>query len=354
LDVFGAAEQPARDAAPRSESRSDNVFYGFTENPFSLSTDPKFVYHSVSHDAAAQELLSAIRRRDDLAVLTGERGIGKTTLCRAVMEELDHRTLTAYVDNPLASPERLLETVLFAFGVVAKLDGDGGPRASRQDLAAALRDFVASLAGLRAFAVVFVDDAHNLPAESFEVLAGVSDMHAKSGLLQIVLVGEPALREKIAASSRVAERVTVECELGPLGPDEVGGYIARRLQLAGSQPRVAFTTTAVESIFALSRGVPGIVNVLCDRALALGSAVLTNNVDTTLVARAAADVGLDSGVGPERNTWRRAAVIAALALLAILGAGTAAWVFREPLSRIVTSSVGRPAQAPGAPPHEKR
>src|SRR5262249_56812786 len=129
-------------------------FYGLHEKPFALSTDPRFFYHSTPHDAVSQRLLTAIRDREGLVVLTGDIGASKTTLCRTVFEQLDRRTLTSLVDDPFISGEELLKTVLADFGVMSRDELAHGPFATRHGLSTTLQAFVESLAPLQAGAVV--------------------------------------------------------------------------------------------------------------------------------------------------------------------------------------------------------
>src|ERR1700676_463396 len=161
-----------------SESPTDEALSGRPEQPFSLSTDPRFLYHSVAHDRAAQAMLDAIRRRDGVVVLTGELGVGKTILCRAVMEQLDRRTFTSLVADPFDGAEDLLKTILIDFGVISRDDVGHGrlARPSLAELSSVLRDFVMSLAPLQAFAVVIIDEAHRLSVELLDQIRAVGEL----------------------------------------------------------------------------------------------------------------------------------------------------------------------------------
>ena len=340
---------PAPAAAPAEASES---FYGLTEKPFSLSTDPRFLYHSTAHDRAAQEMLSAIRRRDAVVVITGDPGTGKTMLCRAVMEELDRRTLTAFVADPLLPPDDLLKTVLVDFGVITREQLDAGhlASASRASLMAALRDFLASLTAIEAFAVMFIDDANLLSLDLLEQLRLITDLHEDARLLQIALVGEPPLISHLqrpelrAFSARIGARAAV----GPLEREEILGYIRQRLLTAGVRPRVDFDDSALDALFAMSRGVPRTVNRLCDRALTLGAAASAGVIDAALIGRAAEECGV-TAPPPVRAGRSVTRTIVAFVVLALLGAGAAAWVFREPLTRLVMAWERAPAPPPRPP-----
>jgi general secretion pathway protein A len=134
-------------------------YYGLREKPFSLASDPRFLYKSVSHALAFNELLTGIRRREGLIVLTGDIGTGKTTLCRAVLEQLDQKTFSTFVPDPFASREDLLKMLLIDFGVMSVDDLKAGRlrNASRPDLSYPLCEFLKSLQPLRAFAVLIID-----------------------------------------------------------------------------------------------------------------------------------------------------------------------------------------------------
>jgi type II secretory pathway predicted ATPase ExeA len=325
-------------------------FYGLAEKPFTLSTDPKFLYHSVAHDAAAQDLLSAIRRRDGLVVLTGQIGIGKTTLCRAVSEELDRRTLTSIVVDPFVSVEALLQTVLVDFGVISRDDVARGllARASGTDLFAKLREFLASLVQLEAFAVVIIDEAQNVPPSVLQEILALMDLDADQHLLQIALVGQPSLLKLLARGELrpLQERVAVRSELRALAGDEIAGYLMHRLLVAGMQRPVDFDDRALTRLYQVSAGIPRIVNLVCDRALALGYNASARVIDETLILTAAHDLDVLPHERPKSQVWHRA--VAAVAVIGLMGSGAiaAAWVFRAPLSRIVRHW----SQVPPSPP----
>jgi type II secretory pathway predicted ATPase ExeA len=271
------------------------TFYGLTEKPFSLSSNPSFFYNSSSHAAAFDDLLSGIRRRESLSVLSGDIGTGKTTLCRTVLENLDRQTFSAFVADPFATREDLLKVVLVEFGIVSSEDlATGRLRgASRTELSYLLYEFLGTLSPLQAFAVVFIDEAQNLSLPLLEEIRILSDSDGRERQLQVVLVGQPELRDKLRLPEmrQVAQRVSVCCGLEPLDRDGVDGYIAHRLHVAGGTPdRVRFTREANDAIFDASRGVPRLINRLCDRALHHGHLAKTSVIDQAMFGRAYAEV----------------------------------------------------------------
>src|SRR5262247_4080036 len=219
-----------------SPSLTYEPHYGLKEKPFSLSADPRFLYRSPAHAPAFEELLTGIRRREGLIVLTGEIGTGKTTLIRSVLQHLDRRTFTAFVPDPFVSREDLLKMLLVDFGVVSLADMKRGSLAgaSRPDLSYPLYEFLDSLVPLQAFAVLIIDEAQNLPVSLLEEIRILSDLEQREKLLQVVLVGQPELKEhlKMPQMRQVDQRVSVRCELSPLAATEVGKYVRHRLSVA--------------------------------------------------------------------------------------------------------------------------
>jgi general secretion pathway protein A len=261
-------------------------FYGLKEKPFSLTSDSRFFYQSRSHAPAFDDLLNAIRRRESLNVLTGDIGSGKTTLCRAVLQSLDRKTFSAFVPDPFASREELLKVLLTDFGVASVDDVTSGRlrHATRTELSYLLYEFLATLAPLQAFAVVIIDEAQNLSHQLLEEVRILSDA---DGQLQVVLVGQLELRERLMVPEmrQLDQRVSVHCQLQPLDIAGVAGYISHRLHVAGgSSDRVRFTGEAVEAIYQLSGGLPRVINRVCDRALRYGYSMKEATIDADIVA----------------------------------------------------------------------
>lgn len=286
LSVLGPVRQD-----PRANGLTYEPFYGLREKPFSLTSDSRFFYHSRSHAPAFADLVAGIRRRESLNVLSGDIGTGKTTLCRAVLQNLDRKTFSAFVPDPFASREDLLKVLLVDFGVVSVDDLTSGrlKNASRTELSYVLYEFLGTLAQMQAFAVVIIDEAQNLSIPLLEEIRILSDA---DGQLQVVLVGQLELRDKLKLPEmrQVDQRVSVHCTLEPLGNEGVAGYIDHRLYAAGGTPdRIKFSDDAVEAIYRLSGGVPRIVNRLCDRALQNGYLRRVGTIDRAIVEAATPD-----------------------------------------------------------------
>jgi type II secretory pathway predicted ATPase ExeA len=296
----GGQEAPA--SAPASSSGLFSLtyepYYGLKEKAFSLSADPRFLFRSPEHAPAFEDLLNGIRRREGLITLTGEIGTGKTTLIKTVLQHLDRRTFSAFVPDPFVSREDLLKMLLVDFGVVSLADLKRGALngASRPDLSYPLYEFLDSLVPLQAFAVLIIDEAQNLPLPLLEEVRILSDLEGREKLLQVVLVGQPELRAhlKLSELRQVDQRISVRCELTPLGREGVAGYIEHRLRVASEgNARVEFTAAAVDAVYEASKGTPRLINLICDRALHRGYSARVDRLEPHFVWDAMSDLGLE-------------------------------------------------------------
>jgi general secretion pathway protein A len=290
-------------------------YFGFSEKPFSLTPDPKFLYRSESHANAFELLQYALDRREGFVVITGDIGTGKTTLCRALLEKTDEKTFTALLLNPFLSETDLLLSILRELGVVSRADTRWADRQpSKQDLINTLYDFLLSLAPLNARAVVIIDEAQNLPLAILEQLRILSNLETdKDKLLQIILVGQLNLVSLLRSPDlrQLDQRVSIRYQLVPLTAEEVAGYVAHRLAVAGGTRPVTFSPPALRRIFELTGGIPRLINLLCDRALLGAYSAQTTRIDPAVVVAAAEGLGL-TAMRPEPLSWfsrlRRSAV----------------------------------------------
>lgn len=273
-------------------------FFGLKDKPFSLASDPAFFYNSASHRTAFDAIGAGIRRREGLIVLSGEIGTGKTTLCRAVLSQLDRKTFSTFVPDPFVTREDLLKMLLIGFGVASVADINGGrlQGASRQDLSYPLYEFLDSLVPLDAFAVLVIDEAQNLSLGVMEEVRILAELEKRQKLLQVVLVGQPELREnlRLPQMRQVEQRVTVRCELTPLAFRDVTEYVQHRLRVAAETAGgVDFTGGALEAVHLASGGVPRLINLVCDRALQRAFDARRKTIDRDLVSAAVRDLDLD-------------------------------------------------------------
>jgi general secretion pathway protein A len=283
-------------------------------------------------------MLGAIARRDGIVLLTGAMGIGKTTLCRAVIDQLDRRTLISFIDEPFQSVEALLKKVLIDFGVVSAADARAGRlrNANLSELSTALRGFLSSLAHLQAFAVVIIDEAQNLPREVLKQVSLLVEAEGPDRPLQVVLSGQPRLLGMLGKRDMrsLSRRIAVRCTLGPLAADEIDGYVMHRVEMAGANPRVEFDSTSFRRLYELSRGNPRVVNLLCDRALSMGYELKASTIDQPLIDSAADELGLAPPL-TRASVARLVAIFILLTLLVVVGAASAALIFRDDVMAIL-------------------
>src|SRR5881396_328336 len=312
-------------------------YYGFHEKPFSLTPDPKYLYRSQSHGDAFDLLQYAIRRREGFVVVTGDIGTGKTTLCRALLEQIDRTTFTALVLNPFLTEEDLLKRILQDFGVISRDELKAGRLAgvTKQELIDALYDFLLGLIPIKASAVLIIDEAQNLPLPVLEQIRILSNLETdKEKLLQIILVGQLNLGTLLRSPElrQLDQRVSIRYQLEPLDRETVGAYIAHRLTIAGASAAVTFAPKALDLLHRLSGGVPRLINLICDRALLAAFSVRQNRITPDMVAHAAQTLDLRPASRSRRAlTWRVSLMAsAAVALLAsVVGVGTTAFVYQR-------------------------
>jgi general secretion pathway protein A len=308
-------------------------YYGFTEKPFSLTPDPKYLFKSSSHANAFDLLQYGIRRREGFVVISGDIGTGKTTLCRALLEQLDRKTFTALVLNPFLSEEDLLRLILQDFGVVSRDEIKRGrlARVSKQDLIETLNEFLLSLQPLRAGALLILDEAQNLPLQVLEQIRILSNLETdKEKLLQIVLVGQPNLKDLLRKPDmrQLDQRVSIRYDLKPLSREETGAYVMHRLTIAGGGSAVTFGPRALDRVYRSTRGIPRLINLVCDRALLGGFSERVTRILPRHVRHGAESIDF---VAPRRGVgeWlreRAAAFGAGAGLASLLGAGAlVAW-----------------------------
>ena len=272
-------------------------FYGFVEKPFSLTPDPKYLYKSESHANAFELLQYGIRRREGFIVVTGDIGTGKTTLCRALLDQLDSRTFTSLVLNPFIAEDDLLRQILQDFGIVSREEMRRGRLAgvSRQELIQTLNDFLLSLLPLRAKALLIIDEAQNLPRPILEFIRMLSNLETdKEKLLQIVMVGQLNLRDVLRSPElrQLDQRVSIRYELRPLTAGETAAYVAHRVTIAGGGEAVSFMPKALQSVYKYSSGIPRVINLICDRALLAAYSERAMQVTADMVRKGAGSLDL--------------------------------------------------------------
>ena len=336
-------------------------FYGFVQPPFSLTPDPRFLYRSESHEEAITLLLQAIRRKEGFIVLTGDIGTGKTTICRALMEQLDSTTFTSLILNPFLSVEELLREVLLDFGVVSREAVRSGRMAgaTKHELISTLHEFLLSLMAIRGSGVLIIDEAQHLSPQVLEQIRIISNLETnESKLLQIVLVGQLNLLDVLAEAElrQLDQRISIRAALKPLTREEVEAYIAHRLWVARGSA-VQFEAESLDLVHRFTNGVPRIINLVCDRALMAGATARVNQITPGLIEDAAHNLGLKLPEAvPERRPLTVPLVAAAAALAVLLGMAAvflalplASWVDAELPGLPVRPVQARPPAATARP-----
>jgi general secretion pathway protein A len=322
-------------------------YYGLREPPFSITPDPRFVFLSDRHRDALAHLLYGVGQGGGggFVQLTGEVGTGKTTLCRLLMEQLPEDTRVALVLNPKLTPIELIETICEEL----RLD-IAQRRGSLKGLVDALNTFLLEAYGQGLRVVLIVDEAQNLSTEALEQIRLLTNLETpKQKLLQIILLGQPELRDMLARPElrQLAQRITARYHLTPLDEDETDAYLRHRLAVAGCT-RFPFTRLAVRKLHEHSGGVPRLINVIADRALVGGYAQDLQQVGERHVERAAQEAlaaPIRRWKAP-RMAWAAAVLVALLAL--------AVWYLPLPASAppaaaVETAPVATAVAPPAAP-----
>ena len=322
-------------------------FFGFSKEPFSIAPDPRFLYMSEQHREALAHLLYGLGGGGGFVLLTGAIGAGKTTVCRCFLEQVPAHCAVAYVFNPKLTAIELLQTVCAEFGIEAP--AEPGSVKAHVD---ALNAFLLAAHAQGRQAVLVIDEAQSLSADVLEQLRLLTNLEtAERKLLQIVLIGQPELREMLARPEleQLAQRVIARCHLGPLSAAQTEQYIRHRLAVAGPSAALPFDRAALARIHALSRGVPRRINLLADRALLGAYAQGLQKVDRRTLEQAAVEVFGGEGRPTHGRRWAWGAA-AALGLLAMLGTGLAWQRAPGSASSRTSTTASAPASAPVSAP----
>ncbi len=329
------------------------AYFGLTERPFSLAPDPRYLYLSDVHREALAHLLYGLGEGGSFVQLTGEVGTGKTTVCRALLEQLPPDVDVAMIFNPRLTSVELLAAVCDELRVPYP-SGTTSLKVLVDALSQALLD--AHARGRRT--VLIIDEAQNLSARVLEEIRLLTNLETtKEKLLQVILIGQPELAELLARRNlrQLAQRVTARYHLRSFTEEETRRYVQHRMEIAGQRQPI-FTRLAVHAAHRLSRGVPRLLNTICDRALLGAYATGQTRVKERIVRRAAREV---LGRRARRRRWMVATATAALllaaggtiALLASRGLPSlGAWPLRaETTSSTLAPAVGATPLEPASP-----
>ena len=254
-------------------------FYGFREKPFNLTPDPAYLFMSRGHSNTYAHLEYAITENKGFVVITGEIGSGKTTLINYLLNNMREDIDVGLVNDTDLHPEDFLKIICQEF----ELDVDGMNRA---DMLGAFRQNLLSRFAEKKRVILIIDEAQNLSSKTIEAIRMLSNLESeKEHLLQMILIGQPNLKDKLRQKElrQFVQRVTVHCHLNALNEEEVNEYIHHRLRVAGSKNPELFSKEAVSVVSAYSRGIPRLINVVCDTALVYGFADGFKTIDRKLI-----------------------------------------------------------------------
>jgi len=240
-----------------------NNFFGFREGPFQLVPNPAYLFLSRSHEETMANLNYAIYQGEGFVEITGEVGTGKTTLCRAFLEKIENETEAAYIFNPKLDSIQLLKAINDEFGISSNKN-------TIKDLIDTLNLFLMRKKASGKNVVLIIDEAQNLSNEVLEQLRLLSNLETnQSKLLQIIMVGQPELKDMLDSHElrQLGQRINVSSHLLPLTAKETIEYIQHRIHIASRKPGTKFTRLAFYFIYKFSRGIPRLINIVCDRSL---------------------------------------------------------------------------------------
>jgi general secretion pathway protein A len=323
-------------------------FFGLRQAPFSIAPDPHYLFMSERHREALAHLLYGLDGGGGFVLLTGEIGAGKTTVCRCFLEQIPKHCNVAYIFNPRLTALELLQAICDEFHVTVP--------AGAQTIKAFVDPLNAFLLAQHAAGrnnVLIIDEAQNLSADVLEQLRLLTNLEtSERKLLQVVLIGQPELRDMLARPEleQLAQRVIARFHLGALSEAETGKYVFHRMKVAGLTGPLPFDRPALQLIHEITRGVPRRINLLCDRALLGGYAGGHTVVTPDIVRQAAAEVFDTPRAGSTRTRRRRRDPVGLglVVLAAVLAGAGLAWALQQPWAGR-QPALATPAPAPAAP-----
>jgi general secretion pathway protein A len=243
-------------------------FYGLKEKPFNLNPDPDYLYMSPGHENVYSHLEYAIQESKGFVVVTGEVGSGKTTLINYLLRKIPQAIHVGILNNTFVQPQELLRMICQEFDLPYE-------DSEKTALLTRFYNYLLEQYARRERVILIIDEAQNLPEKSLEEIRMLSNLESeKHHLIQMILVGQPQLKEKLQRKrlEQFVQRVTVYCHLDALDEDQVEGYIRHRFKVAGAQNPDLFNPDAIKAIHKHSRGIPRLINTICDSALVYGYA----------------------------------------------------------------------------------
>ena len=261
-------------------------FFGLKEKPFNVTSDPNFLFFSRVHKEAFSHILYGIKERKGFLEITGEVGAGKTTLCRAILNQFDNNTKSAFIFNSNLPDLQLLQCILEDFGIVVA-------QKNKASMLRQLNNFLLEELTKGNNVILVIDEAQNLKPSTLEEIRMLSNLETDTEkLFQIILVGQPELKEKINSPrlKQLKQRIAIRFHISALQKDEVEKYIYHRLTVAGSDGGILFTGDAMELIFKFSGGIPRTINMLCDKSLLAAYVQGVKIISSTIVEKSAKEL----------------------------------------------------------------
>jgi general secretion pathway protein A len=263
-------------------------FYGFSHEPFNLNPDPKFLYLARSHYNAFSSMMSGIKERKGIILITGEPGVGKTLLIYALLKDLTDKAKTAFIFNPTMGFQNILENILLDLNIPVD-----AREKNLSSLLVRFRRYLNERLAREENVAVVIDEAQSMDNGVLESLLrfSMAGDPAKK-MLQILLVGHLGLEEKLNSPKLrpYQEKIRVKCRIRPFTQEEGRGYVKYRLKLAGRDISEIFSSEAVSQVWKFSGGIPRVMNLLCDRALLIGYTISSPIIDSKIIKEAIKDL----------------------------------------------------------------
>jgi general secretion pathway protein A len=272
-------------------------YYGLVRSPFEMTPDPAFLYLGEAHREGLATLVYGVQSRKGFVLLTGEVGTGKTTLLHALLAQLEGETLPAFVFNPRLEPLDFFRVLFDEYGI-------DRPCRTKAEFLLALNHFLIDRLRKDQATLLIVDEAQNLSAEMLEEIRLLSNLETPtSKLIQIMLVGQPELWEKLSRPElrQLRQRIVLRHRLRPFDAGETASYVEERLRLAGHTGKPLFDRSALRALHELTGGIPRLVNVVCDGALLLGFARNKPVLGAAEVREVARDLELGAPAPPDAD-----------------------------------------------------
>jgi len=301
-------------------------YFGMDEPPFSIAPNPRYLFLSKQHREALAHLLYGISSNGGFVLLTGEVGTGKTTVCRALLDQLPDNTDIALILNPKCDSEELLAAICDELHIsYPKSEGT-----RLKDYIDALNDYLLDAHARGRNTFLILDEAQNLGVSVLEQIRLLTNLETDcSKLLQIVLIGQPELLTQLQQPElrQLSQRITARYHLGSLSRSELEAYVSHRLSVAGVQGRL-FPVSTLNRLFRITKGIPRLINVVCDRALLGAFVERQNRVEVNTLTKAAGEVlGENNKTGMSLNLWQTVALL--LLITTSLG-----WVYQSQLKTL--------------------